>query len=331
MEKPLVSVKMITYNHAPFIVQAIEGVLQQETTFSFELVIGEDCSTDGTRDIVTTYQRKYPNIIHLVLSDKNVGMIKNGERTRRACRGKFIAYCEGDDFWHRSDKLQLQVEYLNQHPNCGLVCSDFDVIFQTNGKVTKNWNKRNCLNPSRIKHIKYILRGNSGIQTCTVMARTELNSQAFEANREIFLGKPQPCGDIPFFTAMFLLGEIGYIDEALAVYRRLEQSATHNPSKAVVLKTSIAVKEQILYLIEKYQLPDSERTLHLKDLWKRKLRLAFYEQNPKLAEEANNRLVHLSFIEHIELLGATNLYLNHLFKPFINIFCRDLIPTVKKD
>ncbi len=127
MADPLVSVKMITYNHAPFIAQAIEAVLQQKTNFPFELVIGEDCSTDGTRKIVFEYQEKYPDIIRVLTSEKNVGMKKNSYRTIKACRGKYIAFCEGDDYWHREDKLQKQVAYLESHPECGLVFADCDV------------------------------------------------------------------------------------------------------------------------------------------------------------------------------------------------------------
>ena len=88
MTVPLVSVKMITYNHAPFIAQAIEGVLQQKTNFPFELIIGEDCSTDGTREIVFEYQKKYPDIIRVITSDKNVGAKKNGIRTMKAVSGE---------------------------------------------------------------------------------------------------------------------------------------------------------------------------------------------------------------------------------------------------
>jgi glycosyltransferase involved in cell wall biosynthesis len=76
MTDPLVSVKMITYNHAPYIAKAIEGVLNQKVNFPIELVIGEDCSTDGTREIVSDYQKKYPDIIRVITSDKNVGMKK---------------------------------------------------------------------------------------------------------------------------------------------------------------------------------------------------------------------------------------------------------------
>src|SRR3990167_48992 len=127
MTEPLVSVKMITYNHAPFIVQAIDGVLQQKTHFIFELVIGEDCSTDGTHEIVLEYQKRYPNIIRVVTSDKNVGMKKNSYRAMKACQGKYIAYCEGDDYWHHPFKLQKQVDYLESHSECGLVYASYNV------------------------------------------------------------------------------------------------------------------------------------------------------------------------------------------------------------
>src|ERR1700690_2758382 len=112
MKEPLVSVKMITYNHAPYITRAIEGVLQQKTTFPFELIIGEDCSTDGTREIVFAYQKKYPDIIRVITSDKNVGMNINGLRTIKAGKGKYIALCEGDDYWHNPEKLQKKVDFL---------------------------------------------------------------------------------------------------------------------------------------------------------------------------------------------------------------------------
>ena len=124
MDKPLVSALMVTYNHELYIAQAIEGVLQQETDFPFELVIGEDCSTDGTRKIVFNYQKKHPDIIRVITSDKNVGGRKNFFRTVKACRGKYLAFCEGDDYWHHSQKLQKQVDYMEAHPEVGLVHSD---------------------------------------------------------------------------------------------------------------------------------------------------------------------------------------------------------------
>ncbi len=107
--EPLVSVNTITFNHAPYIRTCIEGALMQKTNFPFEIVIGEDCSTDGTREIVFEYANNYPEKIRVITSDANVGAMENDKRTNFSCRGEYIAYCEGDDFW--IDPLKLQKQY----------------------------------------------------------------------------------------------------------------------------------------------------------------------------------------------------------------------------
>lgn len=99
MNTPIVSVAIVTYNHEPFIAQAIEGVLMQNVTFPIELIIGEDCSTDNTYEIVLDYQRKFPDVVRIITSEHNVGMSANGARILKACNGKYIALCDGDDYW----------------------------------------------------------------------------------------------------------------------------------------------------------------------------------------------------------------------------------------
>ena len=111
-DRPTVSVAVITYNHEKFIGQAIESVLMQETAFVVELVIGEDCSTDGTRRIVQAYAEKYPNVIRALLPEKNLGMARNYDAVWQACRGKYIAWLEGDDYWRTPQKLQKQVALM---------------------------------------------------------------------------------------------------------------------------------------------------------------------------------------------------------------------------
>jgi len=111
----LVSVCMITYNHEKYISQAVEGVLMQKTNFLIELIIGEDCSTDNTRNICLEYKEKYPDIIKLLLSEKNLGMMQNFITTLQSCTGKYIALCEGDDYWTDPHKLQKQVDFLEEN------------------------------------------------------------------------------------------------------------------------------------------------------------------------------------------------------------------------
>ena len=124
----MVSVAMITYNHEPFIREAIEGVLMQQTHFPYELVIGEDCSTDRTREICIEYQQKHPDKIRLLLNEKNLGMMPNFIQTLNACSGKYIALCEGDDYWTDTMKLQKQVEFLEGNEEYVLTYHDAKVI-----------------------------------------------------------------------------------------------------------------------------------------------------------------------------------------------------------
>ena len=117
---PKVSVLLITYNHEKVIAQAIDSVVMQKTTFPIEVVIGEDCSTDGTRAIVRAYSEKYPALIRAILPEVNQGPFQNVMRTLNACRGQYIAGLEGDDYWTDPDKLQVQADFLDNHSECSI-------------------------------------------------------------------------------------------------------------------------------------------------------------------------------------------------------------------
>lgn len=122
--QPLVSVRTITYQHGAFIRDCIEGVLRQEVDFPFEYFIGEDCSTDGTREVAFDYAARYPSRIRLVTADRNVGFRANGMRTLVRMRGKYMALCEGDDYWIDPRKLADQVAMLEADPTMSACVSD---------------------------------------------------------------------------------------------------------------------------------------------------------------------------------------------------------------
>ena len=135
---PLVSIICITYNHVNFIRDAIEGFLMQETTFPVEIHIHDDASTDGTAEIVRDYEAIYPNLIKAICQTENQYSKgnKSGQFLRPLLRGKYIASCEGDDYWTDKAKLQLQVDYLELHPGCVISGHDAIVIDAT-GKVLR--------------------------------------------------------------------------------------------------------------------------------------------------------------------------------------------------
>ena len=122
-EEVTVSICMITYNHEKYIAEAIRGVLMQKTNFQIKLIIGEDCSLDNTRAICEQYAKDFPEVIELLPKpETNLGMSKNFIRTLKQCKGSFIAFCEGDDYWTTKDKLEKQVNFLVSNPEYSL-CS----------------------------------------------------------------------------------------------------------------------------------------------------------------------------------------------------------------
>ena len=142
---PVVSVHMITYNHEPYIRQAIEGVMMQKTDFEFELVIGEDCSQDKTREICFEYQKRYPDKIRVLWWHENVSKLGgNSRRVTAHCRGEFIALCEGDDYWIDPLKLQKQVDYIRETGS--VMCVANSEWHYPNGEIQKEeYKAERCL------------------------------------------------------------------------------------------------------------------------------------------------------------------------------------------
>ena len=125
-EPPVVSICCITYNHEPYIRDCLEGFVMQQTSFPFEVLIHDDASTDHTADIIREYEAKYPDIIKPIYQTENqyskkIGSINATFNYPRA-QGKYIALCEGDDFWNDENKLQIQYDFMEAHPDysmCG--------------------------------------------------------------------------------------------------------------------------------------------------------------------------------------------------------------------
>ncbi len=321
---PIVSVHMITYNHAPYIRQAIESVLRQECDFSLELVLGEDCSRDGTREIVFEYQHRFPDIVRVVTSDENVGAKKNMYRTVKACRGKYIAFCDGDDYWHNPYKLQKQVDYLEHHPECGFVYSEFDVLRRrTNRKIT-NYNRHvfgPAFKPST--EIAEIVEGRGGIiHTCTVVARKHLVETVMDSDAYLYQDDSVMMGDHQLWAEMSARAKVHFIQDSLATRCLLEDSATQNKDGMRNLRFYISLMEVNRYLCDKYKLPEHIRANAEAMRSRHMLRLAILEGNAALANEAKNGRKKLSFKEWLLYLGGVNSLAHRPFKGAYSIYRR---------
>jgi len=129
--KPLVSIICVTYNHEQFLKQTLDSFLMQEKTFPIEIILAEDCSTDNTRKICEGYTAKFPETIHFIYNDNNVGGTLNEARAIASARGKYLAFCEGDDYWTDPLKLQKQVEFMESHPDYSVCFTRYNKYFES--------------------------------------------------------------------------------------------------------------------------------------------------------------------------------------------------------
>ena len=132
--QPRVSVVMAVYNQEAYLAESVQGVLGQKVDFNFELLIGDDCSTDGTLALALRLQSEHPRTIRVISGHANVGLLVNYGRLIRACVGEFIASCDGDDVWTDPHKLRYQVDCLRTHADVGAVHTEFDHILWRNGR-----------------------------------------------------------------------------------------------------------------------------------------------------------------------------------------------------
>lgn len=138
MITPKISVLMLTYNHAPYLKEAIEGVLMQKTDFDFELIICNDCSPDASEQVIQPFVDKHPEIISYFRHKKNIGFIENQRFAFQKASGKYIAYCEGDDYWTDPFKLQFQYDFLEKNSEFVMTTARNLVLHQDSGKITND-------------------------------------------------------------------------------------------------------------------------------------------------------------------------------------------------
>lgn len=215
IDKPLVSVCCITYNHESYIRDAIEGFLMQETSFPFEVIIHDDASKDNTVDIIREYATKYPRIIKPIFQEENQyskGIKISSTFVWPKAKGKYIALCEGDDYWIDSCKLQVQLDYIKCHPECSMVCHAA-LIVSPDKKSLKSRVRPNKGN--KFFNVEDVIEGGGGLfATNSLFYLSALTTELPD-----FFEKA-PVGDYPLMIFLALCGKVYYIDKFFSVYRK---------------------------------------------------------------------------------------------------------------
>lgn len=240
----MVTVWCVTYNHVKYIKDALEGFVNQRTNFSYEVVIYDDASTDGTSDIVRDYSLKYPNIIKAHIAKENT----YGKSIRREIidsikqtfQGRYVAICEGDDCWIDRNKLQIQVDYMEEHPECALTLHNAIRINYLNGNIEVF----NDFSTDRELNIDDILYYKGRMETASMVYRSE-----YEIMPDVFRGYSN--GDWQMQLYLKSQGKVYYFDRIMSIYRNCtEGSWTRNRmnNKLFDVQHSIAM----IYFLEDY-------------------------------------------------------------------------------
>lgn len=240
----MVSVCVITYQHIGYIGQCLDSILMQETDFPFEIIVGEDESTDGTREICNEYARRFPEKIRLFLRSRKDVMYIQGHPTGRfnflenlkAARGEYIAICEGDDYWMDPLKLQKQFNYLKENQNCSAVFTDLVMIDREGEYLAEN--RRMPLELSQL-HTYHLMQGNA-IHTANFFFKREIiNEKTID-----FIAR-MPYADMPLYLVCSLHGPIGHMPELMSVYR-VNVGIMQNYDKAQRARNSMHIRESFI-------------------------------------------------------------------------------------
>lgn len=209
-----VTVCVITYKHENYIEKCLDSIFSQKTDFNFQVVVGEDASPDGTRTILLKYKEKYGDRLILVLHDKNVGPSQNSRSLCPYCVGKYIAVCEGDDFWVDDRKLQKQYDLLENNPQYSAVCCDFMLVYPDGSIARKNQLR---LKKDEVKTLKDFLSEGYTLHTCTIFRR---NIFPYDDEKYVKLRTAEPTmGDIITFTLLYTSGDIYVLKDVMSAHR----------------------------------------------------------------------------------------------------------------
>ena len=244
----VVSIQCLVYNHAPYIRQCLDGFVMQKTNFRFEAIVHDDASTDGTQDIIKEYEKKYPDIIKPIYQKENQyskgipGYITNLVSSK--CKGKYIAMCEGDDYWTDPYKLQKQVDYLDEHPECGLVYTNYKKYIQENQSFIEGQSKQSDFDS---------LLFSNNICTLTTLYRKGIAEEYRSKYQKISISHSWKMGDYPLWLYIAAHSEIKYLEDVTGVYRVLSNSASHSQDYKKSLSFLLSSYDIRFHFAKEYQ------------------------------------------------------------------------------
>ncbi len=271
-EKNKVSVMVICYNQEKYIRKCLESILSQKTHFPFEIVVGDDASSDNSYEIIKDLKQKFPSIIKLINEKNHVGYVPNYMRTLKYCQGEFLAFCDGDDYWIDENKLEDQELFLLKNLDYGLVYSDYIQYNENTKTLIKNYLACNKFKSIEGFQPEKFVRGDNQIMSLTTCVRTSLLGADFF---RIMNDKNLYITDFPTWLWIGLKSKVHFEPKMTAVYRVHKNSITNSHTKEnawIFHRSHLYIRKKILgflnYVSPNWKLIDCQiqRELMLKSM-----------------------------------------------------------------
>lgn len=282
--KPLISICCLTFNHEKYIDDAMKGFVMQEADFEYEIFVHDDASTDQTAKIVEGYAKQYPNKIHFIKQRENQyskGIDILSKYILPKIRGKYVALCDGDDYWVDSSKLQKQVDFLEKNQRYGMTHSDHNRFYEQENILISNYNKTNEIKIPQGDVFEFLLHGNF-ISTCTACFRKILLDEYYDYDFDE--GAKFKMGDYPLWLSISQRSLVAYADESLATYRISPGTA----SRANNIEDRYKFEESVFnireYFIDKYGCDEDVEKNTFYTAQAERLRHAFATNNYEMAK-----------------------------------------------
>jgi len=240
------SLVIVAYNHEKFIAQALEGILSQIVNFKYEIIVGDDHSTDATIDIVESYVKKYPDRITLMKTDQNGGLFKNAMRILRVCRGEYLSMMDGDDSWTNAGKLQRQVDFLDNNKEYAGCFHDAEIV-QIDTGDNPNLKKYGAYRYySQFNHYRndlypWDLIDRTIIPTCSLVFRSCDLAKQLEPYRDV-------NGSLDWLAQLMIIrhSKFKYFNETWSVYNNNKGGMTKKMSTKSFVDNNISVLKKLL-------------------------------------------------------------------------------------
>lgn len=260
-EDILVSIHCLAYNHEPYIRQCLDGFVMQQTKFKFEVLVHDDASTDHTADIIREYEKKYPALIKPIYQVLNQYSrhVNVGALNLSRARGKYIAWCEGDDYWIDPLKLQKQVDFLEKHPEYVMSHTSIQYYFQNQKLFVKSKDAEINAHLNDDVHAEDILFSDRyRIQTVTVVYRKDIAELVLSSDSSLYRSGRFLQGDTPLWYGLLQHGKIHFLPEVTAIYRRNDESVTATKDIKKYMRFMLSYAEFRMYLVHRDNLSSIE-------------------------------------------------------------------------